>query len=62
MHSKPSSGIKSPNQRFSDIESQAQMMKIINNGSINRKRMDSVPKNIKNDKNFVFGCPSDLDA
>lgn len=52
---------KSPNVKYSDIESQAQMMQIINNGSVNKKRKDSVPLNVKNNKDFTFGMRSDLD-
>jgi hypothetical protein len=37
------------------------MMKIVNNGSINKSRKDTVPSSIKNDHNFVFGIKSDLD-
>ena len=36
-------------------------MKIINNGSINKSRKDSVPLNVKNNKDFTYGMRSDLD-
>ena len=36
-------------------------MKIMNNGQINKGRKDTVPKNVKNDKNFTFGMSSNLD-
>ena len=36
-------------------------MKIMNNGQINKNRKDTVPKKVKNDKNFTFGMRSDLD-
>jgi len=37
------------------------MMKIMNNGEITKKRKGTVPKTVKNDKNFTFGMRSDLD-
>jgi hypothetical protein len=36
-------------------------MKIINNGSVNKGRKDSVPLSVKNNKDFTFGMRSDLD-
>lgn len=36
-------------------------MKIINNGSVNKNRKDTVPLSVKNNKDFTFGMRSDLD-
>ena len=36
-------------------------MKIINNGSINKNRKDTVPLKVKNNKDFTFGIRSDID-
>ena len=35
------------------------MMNIINMGKVNKKRKESVPLSIMNNKNFVFGIKSD---
>jgi hypothetical protein len=37
------------------------MMRIINNGSINKNRKETVPLSVKQDKNYTFGMRSDLD-
>lgn len=44
---------------FDDLESQAAMMNIINMGQLNKKRKESVPLSIINNKNFIFGIKSD---
>ena len=38
------------------------MMNIINMGKVNKKRKESVPLSIINNKNFVFGIKSDGDT
>jgi hypothetical protein len=35
-------------------------MKIINMGEVNRRRKESIPQSIINNKNYVFGIKSDL--
>lgn len=47
------------NMSFDDLESQAAMMNIINMGKLNKKRKESIPLSIMNNKNFIFGIKSD---
>lgn len=35
-------------------------MKIINMGEVNKRRKESIPQSIVNDKNYTFGIKSDL--
>jgi hypothetical protein len=35
-------------------------MKIINMGEVNKRRKESIPQSIFNDKNYIFGIRSDL--
>ena len=49
------------NINFDELESQAAILKVINNGNLNKNRKGGLPSSVKNDKNFVFGIKSDLD-
>ena len=47
------------NMSFEDLESQAAMMNIVNMGLINKKRKESIPQSIINNRNYTFGIKSD---
>ena len=54
------SGSASTKVKYTDLESQAAMMMIINNGQVNRMRKGSIPLSVKNNKDFTFGMRSDV--
>ena len=39
---------------YEDLEHKAAQMKIINMGEVNKRRKESIPQSIVNDKNYTF--------
>ena len=59
------SGLESRSQtmlKYTDLESKAEMMNIINNGRLNKIRQGGIPQKVLDNKNHVFGTSSVIET
>lgn len=48
--------------KYTDLESKAEMMNIINNGRLNKIRQGGIPQKVLDNKNHVFGTSSVIET